>query len=136
MTPPPPEDPGPAPGPAPRPPLLRPPPLLGLALPALLLLALQLELLQLLPLRRPAPGRAGGGAGRGLAWLLPVPGREGPARKRRACALRAEGAGEGLGVLIKIVPAMVALLTAVYMLRASGLLEALGQLLAPLLTKV
>ena len=48
----------------------------------------------------------------------------------------AEGAGEGLGVLIKIVPAMVALLTAVYMLRASGLLEALGQLLAPLLTKV
>ena len=45
-----------------------------------------------------------------------------------------QGAGEGLGVLIKIVPAMIALLTAVYMLRASGVLEALGQLLAPLLT--
>ena len=47
-----------------------------------------------------------------------------------------QGAGEGLGVLIKIVPAMSALLTAVYMLRASGVLEALGQLLAPLLTKL
>lgn len=47
-----------------------------------------------------------------------------------------QGAGEGLGVLIKIVPAMIALLTAVYMLRASGVLEALGQLLAPLLTKL
>ena len=35
-----------------------------------------------------------------------------------------EGAGEGLGVLVKIIPAMVGLLTAVYMLRASGLLEA------------
>ena len=47
-----------------------------------------------------------------------------------------QGAGEGLGVLLKIVPAMVGLMTAVYMLRASGLLEALGQVLAPLLTKV
>ena len=47
-----------------------------------------------------------------------------------------QGAGEGLGVLIRIVPAMVALLTAVYMLRASGLLEALGELLRPVLTKV
>ena len=47
-----------------------------------------------------------------------------------------QGAGEGLGVMVKIVPAMIGLLTAVYMLRASGLLEALGTLLAPLLTKV
>ncbi len=47
-----------------------------------------------------------------------------------------QGAGEGLGVLIRIIPAMVALLTAVYMLRASGLLEALGELLRPLLTGV
>ena len=46
-----------------------------------------------------------------------------------------QGAGEGLGVLLKIVPAMVGLMTAVYMLRASGLLEALGTLLAPLLTR-
>ncbi len=45
-----------------------------------------------------------------------------------------QGAGEGLGVLIKIVPPMVGLMTAVYMLRASGLLEAAGAALAPLLT--
>lgn len=47
-----------------------------------------------------------------------------------------QGAGEGLGVMVKIAPAMIGLLTAVYMLRASGLLEALGTLLAPLLTKL
>ena len=60
------------------------------------------------------------------------------ARPRRVDVYSAlvQGAGEGLGVLIKIVPAMIALLTAVYMLRASGVLEALGQLLAPLLTKL
>ena len=43
------------------------------------------------------------------------------------------GAAEGLGVLIKIVPALVALLTAVYMLRASGALELAAQALAPVL---
>lgn len=43
------------------------------------------------------------------------------------------GAGEGLKVLFRITPALVALLTAVYMLRASGALELLSQLLAPLL---
>ncbi len=47
-----------------------------------------------------------------------------------------QGAGEGLGVLIKIVPAMVGLMTAVYMLRASGAMEAAGALLAPLLTRL
>lgn len=46
-----------------------------------------------------------------------------------------QGAGEGLGVMVKILPALVGLLTAVYMLRASGLLEALGSFLGPLLTK-
>ena len=34
-----------------------------------------------------------------------------------------QGAGDGLGVLIKIVPALIGLMTAVYMLRASGTLE-------------
>ena len=34
-----------------------------------------------------------------------------------------QGAGDGLGVLVKIVPPLVGLLTAVYMLRASGVLE-------------
>ena len=47
-----------------------------------------------------------------------------------------QGAGEGLGVMVKIVPAMIGLLTAVYMLRASGLLEALGTLMGPLLTRL
>ena len=46
------------------------------------------------------------------------------------------GAGEGLGVLIKIVPALVGLLTAVYMLRASGALDLAAQALAPVLTRL
>ena len=46
------------------------------------------------------------------------------------------GAGDGLGVLIKIVPPLIGLLTAVYMLRASGALEMLGELLAPVLTRL
>ena len=45
-----------------------------------------------------------------------------------------QGAGEGLGVLIKIVPPLVGLLTAVYMLRASGALELAAQVLTPVLT--
>ncbi len=44
-----------------------------------------------------------------------------------------EGAGEGLRIVAKIFPALCALLTAVYMLRASGALDALTQLLAPAL---
>ena len=44
-----------------------------------------------------------------------------------------QGAGEGLGVLVKIIPAMVALMTAVTMLRASGLLELAGRALSPVL---
>ena len=43
------------------------------------------------------------------------------------------GAGEGLGVLLKIVPSLIALLTAVYMLRASGALELAARVLAPVL---
>ena len=46
------------------------------------------------------------------------------------------GAGEGLQVTLRIVPSLIALLTAVYMLRASGALELLGALLEPLLTAV
>ena len=44
------------------------------------------------------------------------------------------GAAEGLTVLLRIVPSLIALLTAVYMLRASGALDALTALLAPALT--
>lgn len=43
------------------------------------------------------------------------------------------GAGDGLGVLLRIVPALIGLMTAVYMLRASGALELLGELLGPFL---
>lgn len=43
------------------------------------------------------------------------------------------GAGEGLSVLVKIVPAMVCLMTAVSMLRASGALTLAAQGLAPVL---
>ena len=47
-----------------------------------------------------------------------------------------DGAGEGLKVTLRIVPPLIALLTAVYMLRASGALELLGQLLEPVLSAV
>lgn len=46
------------------------------------------------------------------------------------------GAGEGLGVLIRIVPPMIGLLTAVYMLRASGALELAASALGPLLLRL
>lgn len=44
-----------------------------------------------------------------------------------------QGAGDGLKVMLRIVPAMIALLTAVHMLRASGALELAASALAPLL---
>lgn len=46
------------------------------------------------------------------------------------------GAGEGLSVVLRILPPLVALLTGVYMLRASGALELLTQVLTPVLTRV
>ena len=60
-----------------------------------------------------------------------------------ACALRRgvdvydaliTGAGNGVGIVARILPSMVALLCAVSMLRASGAMELLTALLAPLLT--
>ena len=47
-----------------------------------------------------------------------------------------QGAGEGLGVMVKIIPPMIGLMTAVYMLRASGALEGAAALLAPVLTRL
>lgn len=44
-----------------------------------------------------------------------------------------EGAQDGLRVLLRIVPALIGLMTAVYMLRASGALELLGEVLEPFL---
>ena len=46
------------------------------------------------------------------------------------------GAEEGLTVLLRILPALVGLMTAVYMLRASGAMDALGSLLAPVLVRL
>jgi len=46
------------------------------------------------------------------------------------------GAGEGLNTLMRIVPALIALLAAVHMLRASGALELAAQLLAPVLERL
>ncbi len=45
----------------------------------------------------------------------------------------AEGAKEGLAVLVRIFPYLVSLLTVVTMLRASGALECMGKCLTPLL---
>ena len=47
-----------------------------------------------------------------------------------------DGAAEGLRVLLRIFPNLVALLTAVYMFRASGALDWLTALLAPVLTAI
>ena len=47
-----------------------------------------------------------------------------------------QGAGDGLGVLIRIVPPLIGLLTAVYMLRASGALELAGEFLSPVLARL
>ena len=46
------------------------------------------------------------------------------------------GAANGLATLTRILPSLVALLTAVYMLRASGALELTSRLLAPLLARL
>lgn len=46
------------------------------------------------------------------------------------------GAADGLGVLVRIVPAMVCLLTAVSMLRASGALSLAAQWLEPVLSRL
>ena len=52
-------------------------------------------------------------------------------KKENAYDLLLEGAGDGLKLLISIIPALVLLLTAVTMLRASGAVELLSQFLAP-----
>ena len=46
------------------------------------------------------------------------------------------GAADGIRTVAGILPTLVGLMTAVYMLRASGAMEALGQLLAPVLIRL
>ena len=47
-----------------------------------------------------------------------------------------QGAGSGLETLTRIIPALIGLMTAVYMLRASGALELLARLLSPLMDRL
>ncbi len=53
-------------------------------------------------------------------------------RRQDVYAALLEGGAEGLRILLSIVPALVLLLTAVHMLRASGAINALSALLSPL----
>lgn len=52
-------------------------------------------------------------------------------KKENAYDLLLQGGAEGLRLLFSIVPALIALLTAVYMLRASGAVTLLSQVLRP-----
>ena len=52
-------------------------------------------------------------------------------KRENAYGILLEGAGEGLDILRSILPALILLLTAVHMLRASGAAELLSSLLAP-----
>ena len=60
----------------------------------------------------------------------------GAARRVDVYGALAQGAGRGLETLVRIVPALVGLMTAVYMLRASGALELAAGALAPLMERV
>lgn len=66
--------------------------------------------------------------------LLCVVGVYGAHRRVDVYGALTRGAEEGLTVLLRILPSLVGLLTAVYMFRASGAMDWLGGLLAPLLT--
>lgn len=52
-------------------------------------------------------------------------------KKENVYDLLLQGAGDGLKLLVSIIPALVLLLTAVTMLRASGAVELLGNFLSP-----
>ena len=53
-------------------------------------------------------------------------------KKENAYNILLSGAAEGLKLLVSILPALILLLTAVHMLKASGAVEILSQLLSPL----
>lgn len=55
-------------------------------------------------------------------------------KKENTYSLLLDGAAEGLRMVISILPALIILLTAVHMLKASGAVHLLGQLLAPILS--
>lgn len=60
----------------------------------------------------------------------------GVARRVDVYSALIQGAGSGLETLVRIVPALIGLMTAVYMLRASGALDLAAQALAPLMERV
>ena len=60
----------------------------------------------------------------------------GAARRTDVYSALTRGAGEGLETLLRILPALVGLLTVLSMFRASGALDALTGLAAPLLTRL
>ncbi|MBQ9648367.1 MAG: spore maturation protein [Oscillospiraceae bacterium] len=66
--------------------------------------------------------------------ILCVVGVYGMRRRVDVYGALTKGAEEGLTVLLRVLPSLVGLLTAVYMFRASGAMDFLGRLLAPLLT--
>ena len=74
------------------------------------------------------------------AWLAPVllafTAVYGMSRRVDVYDQLSQGAREGLEVLLGILPNLVGLMTAVYMLRASGLMELLGGWLAPALERL
>ena len=57
-------------------------------------------------------------------------------KRENAYDILLQGAAEGLTLLTSLLPALVLLLTSVHMLRASGAAELLGQLLAPLFSRL
>ena len=60
----------------------------------------------------------------------------GAARRVDVYGALAQGAGSGLETLVRIVPALVGLMTAVYMLRASGALDLAAQALSPVMERL
>ena len=60
----------------------------------------------------------------------------GMCRRVDVYAALVQGAGEGLETLVRIIPALIGLMTAVYMLRASGALDLAAAALEPLLRRV
>ena len=70
------------------------------------------------------------------ALLLAGAGLLGLGRKTDVFAALTRGAREGISLLGRILPSLAVLLPAVYMLRASGAVDALTGLLAPVLTRI
>lgn len=60
----------------------------------------------------------------------------GMARRVDVYSALVQGAGEGLETLARIVPALIALMTAVYMLRASGALDLAAAALSPVMERL